>query len=76
MRAVIDRLLAPEEPPRRFGTVRDVLPDGRYRVVDERLRIFTVDGAAGYLPGGQVVISAGRIVGSGSRAPIGTTVRV
>lgn len=76
MRDVLDRLLGPQAPPRSFAVVREALPDGRYRVADEQQRMTIVDGAPGYLPGAQVIIIAGRIVGTGSRNPIGKTVRV
>ena len=75
MREILDRLLAPNAPPRSFATVREALADGRYRVADQQQRITIVDGAPGYLPGTPVIIIAGRITGTGSRTP-GKTVRV
>lgn len=68
MRDVLQRILKPEELPRRFCTVQSVLEDGRYIVVDDWARKLTVDGAAGYLPGSQVIVQSNRIVGYGSRS--------
>jgi hypothetical protein len=67
MRQILERLLSPPEPVRRFCTVEDVKPDGRYVVVDDQGRKFTVDGDTGYLPGQDVVVQTGRIVRRGRR---------
>lgn len=76
MREVLQRLLRPEGPPRIFGRVAVLLPDGRYVVTDERARKLTVDGDAGYLPGTPVIIQSSRIVGTGSRPPAKKTIKV
>jgi len=73
---VLQRLLKPAEPVRRFCTIEELLPDGRYVVADDRRRRLTVDGAAGYLPGAAVIVQSGRIVGYGSRTPVSKTWRV
>jgi hypothetical protein len=76
MRKILERLLSPSEPIRRFCTVEDVKPDGRYVVVDDLKRKFTIDGDAGYLPGQDVVVQNGRIVRRGRRKTAIKTYRV
>lgn len=76
MRTALERIFSTDTPPRDFATVTAILPDGSYKVVDDLLRQTTVDGPVGYLPGTQVTIQAGRIVGTGNRKPISKTVRV
>lgn len=76
MREVLQRLLRPTEPPRRFGEIESVLLDGRYIVVDDRGRRMTVDGPADYLPGNEVVVQNNRIVGLGRRRPATKTIKV
>jgi hypothetical protein len=73
---ILRRLVSPDAPPRIFATVVSRRPDGRYVVQDDLGHSLTVDGAAGYLPGADVIIQAGRIVDTGSRPPITTTIRV
>jgi len=76
MRDILQRLLRPADPVRLFCTVTELLPAGRYLVTDDQGRRITVDGDAGYLPGGQVIIQNGRIVGTGSRTPVRKTFKV
>ncbi len=73
---ILQRLLKPAEPVRRFGEVVEVKPDGRYVVKDDQERTFTIDGDKGYLPGIQVVVIGGRIVGLGLRKPASKVFRV
>ncbi len=75
-REILQRLLNTPDPVRRFCTIETVLPDGRYRVIDDQERIFTVDGDAGYLPPNKIIVQNGRITGFGARKPITKTVRV
>jgi hypothetical protein len=75
-RDILQRLVAPADPPRLFAEVLARRPDGRYKVRDDLQRTFTVDGDGGYLPGARVIIQAGRIVDTGSRAAITKTIRV
>lgn len=76
MREILQRILAREEPVRRFCRVQTVLPDGRYVVVDDLERKLTVDGDRGYLPGNEVIVQSGRIFGFGSRSATRKTIRV
>ena len=73
---ILRRLVSPDAPPRIFARVTSRRADGRYVVQDDLGHRLTVDGAAGYLPGANVIIQAGRIVDTGSRPPITTTIRV
>ena len=75
-RDILQRLLRPGEPARRFCTIESVLPDGRYTVTDDQGRKLTIDGDAGYLPGAQVIIQNGRIVGHGRRTAARKKIRV
>jgi hypothetical protein len=75
MREILERLLKPTEPVRRFCSVQGVNGDGTYVVVDDLQRKYTVDGDAGYLPGNDVIVQAGRIVRRGKRRT-GNTYRV
>ena len=76
MRDILSRLLRPVDPVRRFCKIKTVLNDGRYRVTDDRDRVVTVDGDAGYLPQTDVIIQGGRIVATGTRVPATKTYRV
>ena len=76
MRDILQRLLRPADPVRLFCTVTELLPAGRYLVTDDQGRRITVDGDAGYLPGEQVIVQAGRITRRGSRPPVRKTYRV
>lgn len=76
MREILQRLLKPVGPERRFGTVALLLPDGRYVVADDQGQRMTVGGVAGYLPGTPVIIQSGRIVEIGSRPALRKTLRV
>ncbi len=76
MQEILQRLLRPEEPPRRFCKVTEVLPDGRYKVTDSQGRSITVDGDGGYLAENPVIIQSGRIVGMGRRKAISKVCKV
>lgn len=67
MRQILERLLTPAAPVRRFCTVKTANQDGTYVVVDDLGRKWTVDGDTGYLPGNDVVVQAMRIVRRGKR---------
>lgn len=76
MRQILERLLKPADPVRRFCTVKTVNINGTYVVVDDQDRKYTVDGDAGYLPGKSVIVQSGRIVGYGKRAATAKVYRV
>jgi len=75
-RDILQRLLRPGEPVRRFCTIESVLSDGRYTVIDDQRRKMTIDGDTGYLPGGQVIVQNGRIVGYGRQTAARKKIRV
>lgn len=66
-RSTLKALLQGKAPVKRFCTVANLLPRGRYEVTDQAGRVFTVESSASWQVGDQVTVIEGRIVGAARR---------
>ncbi len=75
-RGQLKRLLIGADPVKRFRTVSQIMPRGRYRVIDAAGAASVVESAAIWQVGDQVTVIDGRIVGPARRFARRKTFRV
>lgn len=67
MRDILDLIIPGASPQKKYGQIVKPLPGNRYQIVDSQQRIGVADAAEEWLPGDNVSISDGRIIGRAKR---------